>query len=372
MKILLETLQEVLDHGRDNCDDRTGKGRRSIFSVQKRINMRDGFPIPTTRRISFDAVKGETLAFIKGVTNHEGFSALKCNFWKPWAATHENVSSVVEKYLKKLDLGEEHASSVYTELMAGRTGYPGEGDIGPMYGRMWRNWPRSRNMTPLELTRTLDELPADILTTAKEIWEKIKDEQDNQFKSFEDLAIQIYYSSHDQLNELVQNLKKDPYSSRHVVSAFNPEFLPVSGLTPGENVVIGKGSLMPCHFAFQCFVHPPEQPGGKKLLSLKWHQRSVDTFVGLPHNVPSYALLLHMLAQVTGMEAHELIFDGGDVHVYLPHIEKVKEQLTREPRPLPRLILNQEITDLFSFKIEDISLEGYDPHPKIEGVEAFV
>lgn len=371
MKKLIKIFQDILDHGHDH-GDRTGKGRRSIFSVSERFDLREGFPIPTTRFIGFKSVMAETLWFIQGSSNVKELQKLGCSFWNPWASTEADVQKVVEILIERDIIHEDARSAMFTQLVNKAHNSAGLDDIGPMYGAMWRYWPRITAVNPLEIKRKVEEIPRSEVENLTQIWDSLNDpEKETGCSDLESFILRNYYSTVDQLNELVQNLKTDPYSSRHVVSAFNPEFLPIKGYSPSQNVILGKGSLMPCHFAFQCFVLPPEHAGGKPRLSLKWHQRSVDTALGLPHNIPSYALLTHMLAHVTGMEAHEVIFDGGDTHIYLPHISQVKEQIQREPFPLPTLWLNPEVTDLFEFKPEDIRLDNYQHHPKM-AYEAYV
>jgi thymidylate synthase len=151
----------------------------------------------------------------------------------------------------------------------------------------------------------------------------------------------------DQITEAVNTIKKDPKSRRIIVSAWNVADIP-------------NMNLPPCHAFFQFYVAE-----GK--LSLQMYQRSADVFLGVPFNIASYALLLKMMAQVTGLEAGDFIHTLGDAHIYQNHLEQVNIQLKREPRPLPQMILNPEVTNIFGFKYEDFRLEGYSPHPHIKG-----
>ena len=150
----------------------------------------------------------------------------------------------------------------------------------------------------------------------------------------------------DQVSRVIEQIETKPDSRRILLSAWNPAEL-------------GAMALPPCHYAFQCYV-----ADGK--LSLMWQQRSVDSFLGLPFNIASYALLTHMLAQQTGYEVGELIFSGGDCHIYLNHLEQVREQLTRDPRPLPELVLKRKPATIFDYAYEDFQIEGYHPHPHIK------
>ncbi|MGB0357384.1 MAG: thymidylate synthase [Flavobacteriaceae bacterium] len=167
----------------------------------------------------------------------------------------------------------------------------------------------------------------------------------------------------DQLAEVVKTLKTNPNSRRMLVSAWNPSVLPDTSKSFGENVANGKAALPPCHAFFQFYV-----ADGK--LSCQLYQRSADIFLGVPFNIASYALLTEMMAQVCGYQAGEFIHTLGDAHIYTNHMEQVELQLSREPRPLPTLKLNPNITDLFAFRYEDIEILNYDPHPNIKGVVA--
>ncbi|MDO4210164.1 MAG: thymidylate synthase [Bacteroidales bacterium] len=150
----------------------------------------------------------------------------------------------------------------------------------------------------------------------------------------------------DQISQVVDLIKHHPDSRRMLVSAWNP-------------AEVDQMALPPCHCLFQFYV-----ADGR--LSLQLYQRSADTFLGVPFNIASYALLLQMMAQVTGLEAGEFIHTTGDTHLYLNHLEQARLQLTREPRPLPHMIINPDVKDIFSFRYEDFLLEGYDPHPHIK------
>lgn len=186
------------------------------------------------------------------------------------------------------------------------------GDLGPVYGHQWRNW------------------------NSEEI---------------------------DQIKEVIETLKKNPNSRRMLVSAWNPSVMPNTSVSFSENVANGKAALPPCHAFFQFYV-----ADGK--LSCQLYQRSADVFLGVPFNIASYALLTMMMAQVCGYEAGDFIHTFGDVHIYNNHFEQVKLQLSREPRALPQMKMNPEVKDIFNFKFEDFTLEGYDPHPHIKAAVA--
>ena len=182
------------------------------------------------------------------------------------------------------------------------------GDLGPVYGHQWRNW-------------NSDGV--------------------------------------DQINELINQIKSNPNSRRMIVSAWNPSVLPDTSKTFSENVSNGKAALPPCHAFFQFYVSDNK-------LSCQLYQRSADTFLGVPFNIASYALFTMMVAQVTNLEPGDFIHTFGDVHLYNNHIEQAKEQLNRDLRTLPKMIINKEIKDINDFKFEDFELFNYNPHPHIK------
>jgi thymidylate synthase len=164
----------------------------------------------------------------------------------------------------------------------------------------------------------------------------------------------------DQIKAVIETLKINPDSRRMLVSAWNPSVMPDNSLSFSENVANHKAALPPCHAFFQFYVAE-----GK--LSCQLYQRSADLFLGVPFNIASYALLNLMVAQVCDLKPGSFVHTFGDVHIYSNHSEQLKEQLSRSPKPLPQMELNPEIKDVFDFKYEDFTLNGYDPHPLIRG-----
>lgn len=184
-----------------------------------------------------------------------------------------------------------------------------KGDLGPIYGSQWRNWNNE---------------------------------------------------GIDQIKELISTLKKNKNSRRMLISAWNPSVLPNDELSFSENVKKNKAALPPCHAFFQFYV-------SEEKLSCQLYQRSADVFLGVPFNIACYSLLTLMVAQVCGFKAGKFIHTFGDAHIYTNHIDQIKEQLKRDFKPLPKIILNPKIKDIFNFKYEDFELVGYDPHPLIKG-----
>ena len=180
-----------------------------------------------------------------------------------------------------------------------------DGDLGPVYGARWRSWP-----TP--------------------------------------------DGGHvDQLAQVIEQIGRNPDSRRHLVSAWNVADIP-------------RMALAPCHAMFQFYVAPADRPSGRPRLSCQLYQRSADVFLGVPFNIASYALLTHMVAQVTGLEVGDFVHTFGDAHLYLNHLDQARLQLTRGPRPLPRLRLDPSVTTIDGFDLEHLNVEGYDPHPGIK------
>jgi thymidylate synthase len=185
-----------------------------------------------------------------------------------------------------------------------------DGELGPVYGAQWRNW---------------------VTADGRHI---------------------------DQMAQLLQNIREKPHSRRHIISAWNPGLLPDESRSPRENAREGLQALPPCHAMFQFHV-----ADGR--LSCQLYQRSADAFLGVPFNIASYALLTHMIAQVTDLEPGDFILTLGDAHIYLNHLEQVNLQLSREPFPLPHMYLNAQRRDLFDFTFEDFELRDYQCHPGI-------
>lgn len=164
----------------------------------------------------------------------------------------------------------------------------------------------------------------------------------------------------DQIKEVVETIKHNPDSRRMIVSAWNPSVLPDTSVSFSENVANNKAALPPCHAFFQFYVSE-----GK--LSCQLYQRSADIFLGVPFNIASYALFTMMLAQVTGLKYGDFIHTFGDAHIYSNHMEQIELQLSRDPKPLPKMIINPEIKNIFEFSFKDFNLVDYEPHPHIRG-----
>lgn len=258
MQAYLDLLRRVLDEGVPK-DDRTGTGTLSVFGHQLRVDLADGFPLLTTKKLHTRSIVGELCWFLRGDTNVRWLQERGITIWDEWADDH--------------------------------------GDLGPVYGRQWRSWP-----TP--------------------------------------------DGGHvDQLAQVVEQIRTDPDSRRHVVSAWNVADVP-------------RMALAPCHALFQFYV-----VDGR--LSCQLYQRSADVFLGVPFNIASFALLTHLVAQVCDLQVGDFVHTFGDAHLYVNHLDQARLQLTRDPRPLPELWLDPSVRELDAFDLDHVKISGYDPHPGI-------
>ena len=293
-------LQTILDYGVDKSD-RTGTGTKSIFGYTIRHNMEEGFPLLTTKKMAIKTMMTELKWFLKGDTNIKYLVDNGCNIWNgdayknflKYSVPHDHQETK-EEFINKIKTDDEFAKKW--------------GELGPIYGKQWRDW---------------TEYYVEKLNGGNPI---------------------IVERTKDQIETLINDLKINPNSRRHLVSAWNV----------GD---MDEMVLPPCHYGFQCYVSE-----GK--LSLMWNQRSVDTFLGLPFNIASYGTLLLLLCEETGYRPGDLIGNLGDVHLYSNHIEQAKEQLSREPAVhLPDIMLNN--VDVLNGEF-DYSILSYECHPPIK------
>jgi len=284
-QVYLDALKNILENG-DDRPDRTGTGTRSIFGLQMRFDLTEGFPAITTKKLAWKAVVSELLWFLEGSGDELRLREILHG----------------ERYTEKKTIWSDNAAASYwTSKKLQR--HPG--DLGRIYGVQWRKWRK-----PLVRIN------------------------------------KVILQNHDQLIELINGIKEDPYSRRHIITAWNP----------GE---LDLMALPPCHILAQFYV-----VNGK--LSCQMYQRSADMFLGVPFNIASYALFTHMVAQVCNLEVGDLVITLGDAHIYNNHFDQVKEQLTRKPLPLPQLQLNPSVDVIMDFEMDDIELVGYESHEAIK------
>ena len=395
MKAYLDLMRKILEEGNPR-DDRTGTGTIGLFAAEMRFDLREGFPLVTTKKCHLRSIIHELLWFMSGDTNTKYLTDNGVTIWDEWAVPEDTRVKVGTKnfmdcidWLMATGCFKDRASAAaYASDLAKQgldTGlssseviahginssvmfnnhkfdpyvydeYPA-GSLGPVYGRLLRAYPTvSAHGTVMDF---------------------------------------------DQMADTMRGLRERPFSRRHVINLWHPGLLPDESISPQDNVVEGRQALAPCHYSIQFYVqrHPysdavkyltsrssderikalcENNPVGtieaaKALgwreygLSLKFTQRSIDTCVGLPFNIASYSCMLMAYANDLGMEPREVIFSGGDVHIYSNHLEGAREQITREPRPLPKMrLLCPEGTPFDKVKFEDFELTEYDPHPHIK------
>ena len=307
MKQYHEALQTVLRNGTQRSD-RTGTGTISVFGMQQRYNLAEGFPAVTTKRLAWKSVVSELLWFIEG-SGDEG---------RLREILYGSREVYTDHGIRKPTIWTANATAAYWQP---KSRY--EGDLGRVYGVQWRRW---RSIKPREAEGTFKDSFGSI---------------------YRRVGNNVEVKEVDQLQQLIEGIKADPYGRRHILSAWNP----------GE---LEAMALPPCHCFAQFYV-----ADGR--LSCQMYQRSCDMFLGVPFNIASYSLLTHMIAQVCGLDVGEFVHVLGDAHIYLDHVEQVKEQLTREPLPAPTLWLNPDITDITQFTMTDIRLENYKSHEAIKG-----
>ena len=295
MKQYLDLLKLIKETGTKK-EDRTGTGTISIFGHQMRFDLQEGFPLMTTKKVNLDSIIHELLWFIKGDTNIRYLVKNGVNIWNDWPfQSWLNQTGQSDKYTMHSKEWKNMMKTFVENVIKDEEFASQYGDLGPVYGKQWRD-----------------------------------------------------FEGVDQLNNVIQDIKKSPDSRRLIVSAWNPKDIPV----------MIKSGLPPCHTLFQFYV-------SKGKLSCQLYQRSADVFLGVPYNIASYALLTLMIAKVTELEPGEFVHSFGDTHIYLNHLEQVNEQLSRDPHSLPKLEIIKNRSSIFEFDISDFELTEYNPHPFI-------
>ena len=352
-----DLLKTILDYGVTKSD-RTGTGTKSIFGYTIRHNMKDGFPLLTTKKMAIKSLMTELKWFLKGDTNIKYLVDNGCNIWN---------GDAYKRYTNNF-LGYEDVPTMewfVNEIKTNNEFARKWGELGPIYGKQWRSWKKYNH---IETWFPHEIITPDGIMCIEEFEEQLENNKDE------------YVVDH--IQNLIEQLKTNPNSRRLMVSAWNVGEL--------DNMV-----LPPCHYGFQVYTRPlsyierydlwfrnnyetgmeknydiePDfdndyyEPTPTLGLSLMWNQRSVDTFLGLPFNIASYAMLLTILSKEVNMIPDQLIGNLGDTHLYLNHIEQAKEQISREPMSLPKVeITNCDIKNgEFEYKII-----GYNSHPTIK------
>ncbi|OAM71746.1 thymidylate synthase [Aerococcus loyolae] len=308
VKQYLDLLQTILEKGHDKSD-RTGVGTRSIFGYQMRFDLREGFPILTTKKVAFGLIKSELLWFLRGDTNIRYLLENNNHIWDEWAFENwVNSEDYQGPDMTDFGLRAEKDPEFKAEYLKVKSDFCQKilndedfakkyGELGNVYGKQWRDW------------ETRDG------------------------------------GSIDQIANILEQLRNNPDSRRIILSAWNPEDVP-------------NMALPPCHTLSQFYVND-----GK--LSCQLYQRSGDVFLGVPFNIASYALLTHLIAREVGLEVGDFVHTFGDVHIYNNHFDQVKEQLSRQPGQLPQLEMKSD-KSMFDLEKDDIVLNNYHPQPPIK------
>lgn len=305
----LDMAREVLETGNVK-GDRTGTGTRSVFGRQLHFDMAEGFPLLTTKRVPFGLIKSELLWFLQGNTNIRFLLEHNNHIWDEWA-------------FKNWIESDEYTGPDMTD-----------------FGRRTLVDDAFKAAYDEQHQLFVDRILADDAFADK--YGELGDVYGAQWRHWR----KVQGGFIDQIDDVVNQIKTNPNSRRLIVSAWNPEDVP-------------SQALPPCHTLFQFYV-----VDGK--LSLQLYQRSADIFLGVPFNIASYSLLLHMVAAQTGLEASEFVHTFGDAHIYSNHVDQVTEQLSREMAELPTLVLNPDVTSIFDYTMDDIKLENYKPAKSIK------
>lgn len=313
----LDLLKDILKNGVPKpVWGNPGVTIKAVFGRQIRFDLSQGFPLLTTKKVFMRGITHELIWFLRGDSNIKYLVDNNVHIWDEWGHKRfcesqiQNSKSQVPKLTQ-----EEYIEKIKTDKKFAKK----YGELGPVYGVQWRRWPTSVPLSGTTVgkpTRTIDQLG----------W--------------------------------VINKLRDPkqrFRKHLIVSAWNPEYIYEMAVSRDRSVV-----LPPCHTMFQFNVI------GDKL-NLQLYQRSADIFLGVPFNIASYALLLLMVAQVTGLKPGDFVHTFGDVHIYSNHFDQIKEQLKRKPRPFPTVKLNKKIKTIDDFKFEDIEVINYNPYPAIKG-----
>lgn len=349
---LLSLLAEKLKHQKAS-PNRTGVDAASVVGYSMRFDLSQGvIPLLTTKHVSFKSVLGELLWFLRGETRLEGLHEDGIHIWDAWATT-----------------GEETQCPVRDDVLA----YQEPGRLGPIYGKQWRAFPAGDRFFFLD-----DVQLSDYIGLLREPARGLIHTRYTNFEglaagwwSIEDrLAIRRWMTKWvgiDQIAMAIHTLRTNPTSRRVVVTAWNPQVVPLDELSPQENVARGMAALASCHCLFQLIAEPMDEADSPFAyrLSCVVTQRSADVALGVPFNIASYATLVHLMAKMTGMAPGELVWNGGSVHLYANHLDGALTQLERTPSAFPTLHITQCHEAIDDYTMKDFEVCDYHPQGKI-------
>lgn len=304
MKVYQDLLIDILKNGIEEKNERTGTGTKKLFGRQIRFDLAEGFPLLTTKKMYLRGIIHELLWILRGDTNIRYLVKRNVNIWNEWPfQIYLQKKSLENKYPRYSDVWKGEMTKFITKVKNDKKFAQKWGELGPVYGKQWRRWETKKG------------------------------------------------NSIDQISLIINQIKNNPADRRIIVSGWNVGEI--------QELVESKTAAPPlCHTMFQFSV-------AQGRLSCQLYQRSADTFLGVPFNIASYALLTMMVAQVCGLKPGEFIHTFGDVHLYLNHIDQAKQQIKRKPYPLPKMKINPNVGSIFKFKFEDFELVNYKFHPPI-------
>lgn len=371
---LLDTMKRVLAEGK-LYGDRTGKGRNRVFGAFERYSLRGNtLPADTTTKLFLKTLTKEILGMIKGSNSIDDLGVA---FWEKWAPNEEDIkkraNEETESFRKSFPPDTPDLDKKLEEYREGFFKHYERyiGTIGPMYGVLWRNFPRLAR-TPMHWVERFEDIPSDKVAKYREQFmaQLLVTQQPelNTKENFERYCLGAFSQTFDQLAKVVKDLKQDPYSSRHRVTAFHPDLIGPTNVSSKDNVLHGFAALAPCHTFFQFMV--TDNDHGQRELNCMLYMSSSDVMIGRAYNICQYSMMTIILAHCLGFEPGEFILASCDTHIYNNHLktpekEGAEDQVLRQPLDYPTLVLNPAKRDFFDFNLEDIQIHDYVHHPKI-------
>lgn len=350
-------MKRVLDEG-TMYPDRTGVGRLTIFHANEVYDLSDNtVPLVTTRKIYMKPFLTELFGMIKGSSK---VSDLGDSFWGRWSPSEEFIKEKIEEDLKTLGPDNQPPKEEVEKLMANAGKHPAIGVIGPMYGVLWRDWPLIGNIGDFSWIKSFDDIASDKKAKLSQEFDRVLLLSNGQIKNDEETRKEFigdqYVKTIDQLNRVFLSLKRNPFSTHHRITAFNPALIGPHA-DPRENVLNGFGALSPCHPFAQFHVNEKD---GVRTLDCCLYMGSSDVCVGRPYNIAFYSLLTILLAHCLDYKPGKFHLTTGNTHIYANHIEEAKKQVKLTPvENKTVVVINPAVKDLFALKKEDLTFSEY-------------